>query len=170
MKSHLIFVVIFYLLPCHGEASLGHGDGSDRFDEELVMKSLSSGHVNTYFQFTIRYLLQHNKSRKNTIFSLHNRAFLVRIWSCRMAFGRVPRVFQRRTDVVNRFFDTEKFVFGSTEANSIRLRANAVFSPVDENAKCKPIEQVAVDAKIFQELDLSIDGNEPHSFILQLEP
>lgn len=68
MKSHLIFVLIFYFLPCHGEASLGHGDGSDQFDEELVMKALSSGHVNTYFQFTIRYLLQNNRSRKNSIF------------------------------------------------------------------------------------------------------
>lgn len=36
----------------------------DKFNEELFIKPLHSGHVNTYFQFTTEWLLQNNESCK----------------------------------------------------------------------------------------------------------
>lgn len=56
MKRHLFLISIFYLL-------LGRGKASDQFDEELFIKPLSTGHVNTYFQFTTEWLVQNNESR-----------------------------------------------------------------------------------------------------------
>lgn len=56
MKRHLFLISIFYLL-------LGRGKASDQFDEELFIKPLSTGHVNTYFQFTTEWLVQNNDSR-----------------------------------------------------------------------------------------------------------
>lgn len=37
---------------------------SDKFDEELFLKPLPSGHVNAYFQFTTNWLINKNDSRK----------------------------------------------------------------------------------------------------------
>lgn len=34
----------------------------DKFDEELFIKTLHSGHVNTYFQFTTQWLLTDNEN------------------------------------------------------------------------------------------------------------
>lgn len=36
----------------------------DKFDEELFIKALHSGHVYTYFQFTTEWLLKNNESCK----------------------------------------------------------------------------------------------------------
>lgn len=36
----------------------------DKFNEELFIKALHSGHVYTYFQFTTEWLLQNNESCK----------------------------------------------------------------------------------------------------------
>lgn len=37
----------------------------DKFDEELFIKTLHSGHINTYFQFTTQWLLTDNESCKH---------------------------------------------------------------------------------------------------------
>lgn len=37
---------------------------SDKFNEELFIKPLPTGHVNTYFQFTTEWLIKNNESRK----------------------------------------------------------------------------------------------------------
>lgn len=58
MKPHLFLISIFCF-------SLASGETGDQFDEELFIKPLSTGHVNTYFQFTTEWLLQNNESRKN---------------------------------------------------------------------------------------------------------
>lgn len=36
----------------------------DRYNEELFIKALHSGHVYTYFQFTTEWILQNNESCK----------------------------------------------------------------------------------------------------------
>lgn len=36
----------------------------DKFDEELFIKTLHSGHINTYFQFTTQWLLTDDESCK----------------------------------------------------------------------------------------------------------
>lgn len=52
------FLVLFSLLV-HIHYLLA---SPDKFEEELFIKTLHSGHVNTYFQFTTQWLLADNES------------------------------------------------------------------------------------------------------------
>lgn len=55
-----VLVVIFLLVKFHDL----NASSLDKFNEELFVKALHSGHVYTYFQFTTEWLIQNNESCK----------------------------------------------------------------------------------------------------------
>lgn len=50
-------ILLLVVIVCHGAES-------DRFNEELYIKPLNSGHIYTYFQFTTQWILANNESCK----------------------------------------------------------------------------------------------------------
>lgn len=56
-----ILLSIFYLFVLNAIKSI---ECSDIFNEELVIKPLATGHINTYFQFTTSWQIKNNESRE----------------------------------------------------------------------------------------------------------
>lgn len=56
--NSLFFMVLMYIFVRHSSAN------DDEFHEELFIKPLQTGHVNTYFQFTTEWRLKNNESCK----------------------------------------------------------------------------------------------------------
>lgn len=52
---NFIYLIIFYLKL---------SNANDKFSEELFIKPLPTGHVNTYFQFTTEWLIKNKESCK----------------------------------------------------------------------------------------------------------
>lgn len=55
-----LIVVILLLVKIYDLSA----SSSDKFNEELFVKALPSGHVYTYFQFTTEWLVESNESCK----------------------------------------------------------------------------------------------------------
>lgn len=56
-----ILLSIFYLFLLNARKTI---ECSDIFNEELVIKPLATGHINTYFQFTTSWQIKNNESRE----------------------------------------------------------------------------------------------------------